>query len=135
MATNYCTVDDIIHAFRPLSLEEQERAEYLIPTVCAELRQYAKRRGKDLDSLIANDEDYGLVVKAVTVDTVGRVLNQSTTDEAFSQMSQSAGGYSISGTLLTPGGGTLILKRDLKRLGLSAQVFKGVDLYGVHQRD
>lgn len=132
---NYCTVADIESAYRDLTEKEEARANALIPTVSAELRLYAAKLKKDLDVLIDASDDYGLVVKAVTVDTVMRIINQSTTAEGMSQMSQSAGGYSVSGTFLVPGGGTLILNRDLKRLGLSSQKIGLLDVYGNNNSD
>ena len=81
--------------------------------------------------MVAADEDLAEVAKAVTVDTVGRVLNQSTTSEPFSQTTQSALGYSVTGTYLVPGGGTMLLNRDLKRLGLRRQQLREIDIWGV----
>lgn len=127
----YATVTDIANMFRPLTSEEQTRANYLIDAVCSEIRLKAKAQGKDFDAMVAADEDLAEVAKAVTVDTVGRVLNQSTTSEAFSQTTESALGYSVTGTYLVPGGGTLLLNRDLKRLGLLRQRVGEIDIWGV----
>lgn len=127
----YATVTDIANMFRPLTSEEQTRANYLIDAVCSEIRLKAKAQGKDFDAMVAADEDLAEVAKAVTVDTVGRVLNQSTTSEAFSQTTESALGYSVTGTYLVPGGGTLLLNRDLKRLGLLRQRIGEIDIWGV----
>lgn len=127
----YATVTDIANMFRPLTSEEQTRANYLIDAVCSEIRLKAKAQGKDFDAMVAADEDLAEVAKAVTVDTVGRVLNQSTTSEPFSQTTESALGYSVTGTYLVPGGGTLLLNRDLKRLGLLRQRIGEIDIWGV----
>lgn len=127
----YATVQDIQQMFRPLTSEEQARAGYLIDAVCSEIRLTAKAQGKDFDAMVAADEDLAEVAKAVTVDTVGRVLNQSTTSEPFSQTTQSALGYSVTGTYLVPGGGTMLLNRDLKRLGLRRQQLREIDIWGV----
>jgi hypothetical protein len=127
----YATVTDIANMFRPLTSEEQTRANYLIDAVCSEIRLKAKAQGKDFDAMVAADEDLAEVAKAVTVDTVGRVLNQSTTSEPFSQTTESALGYSVTGTYLVPGGGTLLLNRDLKRLGLLRQRISEIDIWGV----
>lgn len=128
---NYCTVQDIENTWRPLSETEIAKAENLIEQVSAELRVTAGRYGVDLETMVETDSDYALVVKSVCIDTVGRVLNQNPTNEPLSQFSQSAGGYSISGTYLTAGGGTLILSRDLRRLGLRRQSLIPIDIYGV----
>lgn len=129
--TRYATVQDIQNMFRPLTAEEQARADYLIDAVCSEIRLKAKAQGKDFDAMTAADEDLAEVAKAVVVDTVGRVLNQNTTNEAMSQTTQSALGYSFTGTYLVPGGGTLLLNRDLKRLGLLRQRIGEIDIWGV----
>lgn len=126
----YATVDDIIATWRPLKDEEIEKAERLISQVCAEIRLTAERYGKDIDNLIEQSADYALVVQSVVCDTVARVLNQSADSDMFTQFSQSAGGYTISGTYANPGGGTLLLNRDLRKLGLKVQQFGIVDIYG-----
>lgn len=125
----FASVDDIINMWRPLSESEQTRAEYLLDSVSAELRVYARNLGKELDDIVSEDKDMAVVARSVTVDTVARVLNQKTEMEALSQMSQSAGGYTISGTYLVPGGGSLVLNRDLKRLGLKRQKYGLRDMY------
>jgi hypothetical protein len=48
----------------------------------------------------------------------------------MAQMSQSALGYSVSGTYLVPGGGLFIKKSELARLGLKRQKTGVIDLWG-----
>lgn len=127
---DYATVGDIIATWRPLKDNEIEKAERLITQVSAEIRITANRYGKNIDDLIALNSDYALVVQSVVCDTVARVLNQSSDSDMFTQFSQSAGGYTISGTYANPGGGTLLLNRDLRKLGLKVQQFGIVDIYG-----
>lgn len=123
----YATVEDISKLWRPLSLEETERAEGLIPIVCARLRSEAKNVGKDLDAMIANDENLVYVAKQVTVDVVARALMTSTNSEPMTQFSQSAMGYTVSGTYLVAGGGLFIKKSELASLGLKRQRLGGID--------
>lgn len=127
MASNYCTVDDIAALWRPLTAEEQTRAEALIPVVSAELRVEASKVGKILDVLVNADEDYAQTVKSVTVDIIARTMRQSTDSEPMSQFSQSALGYTVSGTYLNPYGGIYISKNDLRRLGLRRQRYGVID--------
>ena len=54
----------------------------------------------------------------------------STNSEPMEQMSQSALGYSVSGTFLVPGGGLFIKKSELARLGLRRQRIGVIDIYG-----
>ena len=132
--TNLATVKDENSLWKPLSHVEQEQVEALLPVVSDSLRQEAKRVGKDLDKMIANGEILPNVVKSVVVDIISRYLDQLSSDNAstLSQESQSALGYSWSGTYVNTGGGMSILKKDLKRLGLTRQRFGMVDLYGIH---
>lgn len=119
----FATVDDIQTLWRALTASEQSRAEALLPLVSDELRVLAKRVGKDIDQMIADDSAYESVVKVVTVDVVARILRQSTEGDAMTQESQSGLGYSWSGTYAVAGGGIAnsILKNDLKKLGLLSQ--------------
>jgi phage protein len=132
--TNLASVNDVNSLWKPLSHAEQEQVEALLPVVSDSLRQEAKRVGKDLDEMIAKGEILPNVVKSVVVDVISRYLDQLSSDNAstLSQESQSALGYSWSGTYVNTGGGMSILKKDLKRLGLTRQRFGMVDLYGIH---
>ena len=131
---NLASVNDVNSLWKPLSNAEQEQVEALLPIVSDSLRQEAKRVGKDLDKMIANGEILPNVVKSVVVDVISRYLDQLSSDNAstLSQESQSALGYSWSGTYVNTGGGMSILKKDLKRLELTRQRFGMVDLYGIH---
>lgn len=131
---NLASVNDVNTIWKHLSNAEQEQVEALLPVVSDSLRQEAKRVGKDLDEMIAKGEILPNVVKSVVVDIISRYLDQLSSDNAstLSQESQSALGYSWSGTYVNTGGGMSILKKDLKRLGLTRQRFGMVDLYGIH---
>ena len=126
----YAEVSDITALWRPMSSQEQARSEALLPVVCAALRTEARKRGRDLDDMIAADEDLAEVAKSVTVDVVARALMTSTDQEPMTQMSQGAGGYTASGTFLVPGGGLFIKKSELDRLGLRRQRMGVIEPYG-----
>lgn len=119
----FATVTDITTLWRPLTAAETTRAEALLLPVSDELRVIAYGVGKDIDAMVAASEPYANVVKVVTVDVVSRVLRQSTEGDAMTQESQSALGYSWSGTYAVPGGGiaNAIMKNDLRKLGLLNQ--------------
>ena len=121
--TAFATVTDISTLWRPLTAAEQTRAEALLPLVSNEIRVIASGVGKDIDAMIAVSAAYADVVKIVTVDVVSRILRQSTDGDAMTQESQSALGYSWSGTYAVPGGGiaNAIMKNDLRKLGLLNQ--------------
>lgn len=118
---------------RTYTAEEQERITALLPLVSDALRYEAVKYGKNLDEMIDEDDSgaYGNVVKLVTVDVVTRVMRQSNDGEPMSQESQSALGYSWSGTYAIPGGGiaAAIMRNDLKRLGLRRQQYGVIDLW------
>lgn len=123
MSTPFATVEDIQILWRPLSSQEQTRAEALLPLVSDEIRVLGKDHGKDIDQAIADDETYASIVKIVTVDVVTRILRQNTQGDAMTQESQSGLGYSWSGTYAVAGGGIAnsILNNDLKKLRLLKQ--------------
>ena len=128
----FATVEDLTNLWRPLKPEEQIRAEKLLKVVSNRLRQEADRVGKDIDQMIEEKgEVYKDVVKSVTVDIVARTLMTSTDKEPMTQYSESALGYSVSGTFLTPGGGIFIKRDELKALGLRRQRYGVIDFYGV----
>lgn len=127
--SDFATVQDIVTLKRPLTLAETERATALIPIVCDSLRYEASKVNKDLDAMIEATPYLASVAKSVTVDVVMRELLTSTVDEPMTQMSQSAMGYSVSGSYLVPGGGLFIKKSELLRLGLRRQRVGVIELY------
>lgn len=126
---NYASIQDVITLWRTLTPEEQPRCESLLKTVSASLRYEAYKAGKDLDMMISENDALKEVAKSVTVDVVARTLMTSTDTEPMTQMSQSALGYSVSGTYLVPGGGLFIKKSELARLGLRRQKYGVMELW------
>ena len=127
---NFATIEDINNLWRALTAEEEIRANALIPVVADNLRNEANSVGKDLDEMVSDSPIYSNVVKSVVVDIVARTLLTSTTDEPMTQTSESALGYSWSGSYLVPGGGLFIKDSELKKLGLRKQRFGVIDWYG-----
>ncbi|HEP1351534.1 phage Gp19/Gp15/Gp42 family protein [Streptococcus pyogenes] len=132
---NFATTDDVILLWRPLSVDELKRANALLKVVSDTLRMEADKVGKDLDKTMVDKPYFVNVIKSVTVDIVARTLMTSTQGEPMSQESQSALGYTWSGTYLVPGGGLFIKDNELKRLGLKKQRYGGIELYGEIKRD
>ena len=126
---NYCTIEDINTLWRPLTPSETPRAERLITIVSASLREEAKKVRRNLDEMIALDPDLVQVAKSVCVDVVARTLMTSTNQEPMTQMSQAAGGYSMSGSFLIPGGGLFIKNSELARLGLKKQRIGAINVF------
>ena len=127
---NFATIEDITELFRKLTPEETEKANALLPVVSDSIRQEAKKVGKDIDKMLESGQLLENVVKSVTVDVIARALMTSTDSEPMSQMSQSALGYTVSGTYLVPGGGLFIKRSELARLGLRRQRCGVIDLNG-----
>lgn len=131
----FATLDDITTLFRPLNPDEINKATALLTVVSDSLRVAAAQVGKDLDCMIQKSPALATVATSVTVDVVGRALMTSTNGEPMTQVTQSAGGYSASGTYLVPGGGVYIKKSELARLGLRRQRIGVIDFYGPAQGD
>lgn len=133
--TAFATLDDMSLLWRPMTSEEQDRASALLEIVSASLRAEADKVGKDLDAMVAENENLAEVAKSVAVDVAARTLMTSTDQEPMTQFSQTAGPYTASGTFLVPGGGLFIKRSELARLGLRRQRFGAVDFYGISQGD
>lgn len=131
----FATVDDMTTLWRPLTVDEQTRAEALLSLVSDCLRAEADRLDKDLDMMVNSSPSLAAVAKSVTVDVAARTLMTSTDQEPLSQFTQTAGPYSATGTYLIPGGGLFIKRAELARLGLRRQKVGVVDLYAVSQGD
>ena len=132
--TAFATVQDVITLWRPLTPDEQTRAAALLNVVSDRLRQESYNRNKDLDQMIEADTSGVLAetAKSVTVDMVARSLATPTTGDLapLSQYSQSALGYTFSGTFLSGGGGIFIKKAELEALGILRPKYGVIDLMG-----
>lgn len=129
--SDFATLSDVISiSGTNYSAADQERIETLLPLICDALRLEANKVGKDLDEM-AEAASYASVLKLVTCDVVIRAMRQTQTGDPMSQESQSANGYSWSGTYAIPGGGiaSAIMNNDLKRLGLRRQKYGVIDFY------
>lgn len=127
----FATIEDLENLWRKLKPDETERAKQLLIIVSDSLREEAGRVGKDLDRMINEKPPYFTnVVKSVTVDIVARTLMTSTDQEPMTQTTESALGYSWSGSYLVPGGGLFIKNTELSRLGLRRQRYGVIDFYG-----
>lgn len=127
--SNFATIEDINTLWRPLTTAETTRADALLPVVSDSLRMEAHKVGKNLDDMIEENPYLATVAKSVTVDVVARTLMTSTDSEPMTQMTESALGYSFSGSYLVPGGGLFIKKSELSRLGLRKQRIGVIDLW------
>ena len=126
--TSYATIQDIL-VLKSLTAQQQEAAEILLEQASAALRLMAKHRGKDLDSMISEDEDYAAVVKNVVCQAVCRALDSLTSSGNVVQGTESIGAYSLTATYLNAGQSLYFLKSELKLLGLKRQTYGALNLY------
>ena len=136
--SDFATLADVVTlSGKEYTASEAERITALLPLVSDALRYEAVKVGKDMDQMVEDSGAYASVAKLVTVDVVVRVMRQSQEGEPMSQESQSALGYSWSGTYAIPGGGIsgAIMRNDLKRLGLRRQRLGTVELWEADSRE
>lgn len=135
--SDFATLQDVITlSGKTYTAAEQQRISALLPKVSNALRYEARKRGYDLDEMV-EDGTFADVVNTVTVDVVVRVMRQTADGEPMSQESQSALGYTWSGTYAIPGGGIAqaIMRNDLKRLGILRQRYGVIEFYDYAQRN
>ena len=129
---SFATVADVLEITgKDYTGAEMNRIEALLELISDTLRVYATNIGKDLDKMADASTAYANVLKLTTVDIVIRATRQSFDGDPLTQESQSAIGYTWSGTYAIPGGGIAgaIMKNDLKRLGLRRQQFGTIEFY------
>jgi hypothetical protein len=129
---SFATVADVLEITgKDYTGAEMNRIEALLELISDTLRTYATNIGKDLDKMADASTAYANVLKLTTVDIVIRAMRQSFDGDPLTQESQSAIGYTWSGTYAIPGGGIAgaIMKNDLKRLGLRRQQFGTIEFY------
>ena len=136
MGAVYASVTDITVLGYSLTAQQQSAAEVLLEQASAKLRLQAKKYGKDIDALIADDADYGDAVKNIVVQSTVRALNSiSSSEPAASQMTQSGLGYSATMTFFNAGQSLYFLRNELKDLGLMRQTFGAVEVYDLDTAD
>ena len=128
--SSFATIEDMKLLWRDMTTSEEAKAAELLTVVSDLLRDEAKKVGKDLDSMIQEGEITESTAKSVTVDIVARALMTSTDSEPMTQTTESALGYSFTGTFLVPGGGLFIKRDELAKLGLRRQRMGVIDLWG-----
>lgn len=128
----YATYADVVSIEgATYTTEQQNRIETLLPLVSDLIRNEGNGVDIDVDAAIAADGAYASVVKLVTCDVVARIMRQSTTGEPMSQESQSALGYSWSGTYAVPGGGVAmsLMRNERKMLGFKRQKYGVIEAW------
>lgn len=118
---NYATTNDVITLWRTLEADEIEKAEEIISLVSSMIRYEGAKLDKDTDKMAMENADWANIAKLVTVAVVKRYMNETDDSTQLSQSTQSALGYSISGTYIVGGGGIKLLNNEMKQLGFRTQ--------------
>lgn len=132
MSAAFATLDELIAISGAVYTdEEQRRAEVLLPLVSDLIRSEGTAAGIDVDAQIEADDAYASVVTLVCADVVARAMRQSTSGEPMSQESQSALGYSWSGSYAIPGGGVAmsLMRNERKMLGFRRQKYGVMEIW------
>lgn len=121
---SFATVSELEASWKPLTIEEQARAEVLLLQASNYLRQIAVNNGKDLDDNVEGDPTgvYGANVKMVVLSAVQRsIASPIDMMPDATQWSQSASPYSESMSFTGNVSATLYFKdKELKLLGLGS---------------
>ena len=121
---SFATVEDLEASWKPLTVDEQARAEVLLLQASNYLRQIAFNNGRDLDDNINSDPSgvYEANVKMVVTSAVQRsIASPIDMMPEASQWSQSATPYSESMSFAGNVSSTLYFKeKELKLLGLGS---------------
>lgn len=126
----YATIEDYLQLYNAeIDDSKKERLIMLLDLASSLLREEARERGYNLDRMIERNPDKANVAKLVVLASVRRVMSKEEEDSLnLQQFSQSAMGYTISGTYFNPGDDLYFLKNELSRLGLNRQKITSISL-------
>lgn len=127
---DYATPDDYERVYQvTLNADQHSRLPILLGFASSLLRQEAKRRGYDMDEMLAKDADKASIAMMITLASVHRVMSKQEADMPLEQFSQSALGYTFSGTYVNPGDDLYFLNNELKRIGIIKQRYGALEIY------
>lgn len=126
----YATIEDYLQLYNAeIDDNKKERLIMLLDLASSLLREEARERGYNFDKMIERNPDKANVAKLVVLSSVRRVMSKEEEDSLnLQQFSQSAMGYTISGTYFNPGDDLYFLKNELSRLGLNRQKVTSISL-------
>lgn len=125
----YATIEDYLQLYSAeVDDNKKERLIMLLDLASSLLREEARERGHNLDRMIERNPDKANVAKLVVLSSVRRVMSKEEDSMNLQQFSQSAMGYTISGTYFNPGDDLYFLKNELSRLGLNKQKVTSISL-------
>lgn len=116
--TVYATTADLAAFWRPLLSSEEARANSLLAYASSRLRMEAAKADIDLDSMVAEDDDYAAQVKLTVMEAVKRAMLTPIDVPPVDNYSQAAGPYSENFKFTNPSGDLWFKKAELKALGI-----------------
>lgn len=127
----YASVEDYENVYNiVLNKEQQKRLLMLIEFASSLLREEANKRNMNLNAVISSSDDKANVAKMVVLACVHRVMSKEDgQDMPLEQFSQSALGYTFSGTYVNPGDDLYYLRNELKRMGIIKQRYGALEIY------
>ena len=134
--SNFATVADLEKYWRPLTTEEQTRAEFLIEIASSRLRIEAQKAGIAINDRVMYDEDYAQAVELVVMDAVKRAIATPIDTPPVDNFSQSAGPYSENYRFTNPSGDLWFKKAELRSIGIGVAKMGSItpntrkDVYG-----
>lgn len=121
--TAFATVDDLEARWRPLTEDEQERAETLLLDASVYIMVQLDAAGISYTNPTELMED---ALTAVTCSVVRRAMDQPQGYTGITQYTQSAVGYSESMSYSNPNGDLYLTKAEKKALGLGSGVYGSI---------
>lgn len=127
----YASVEDYEKVYNTaLNNEQHKRLLMLIELASSLLREEANKRNMNLSAVISSSDDKANVAKMVVLACVHRVMSKDDDqDMPLEQFSQSALGYTFSGTYVNPGDDLYYLRNELKRMGIIKQKYGAMEIY------
>lgn len=127
----YASVEDYKKVYNTaLNNDQHKRLLMLIELASSLLREEANKRNMNLSAVISSSDDKANVAKMVVLACVHRVMSKDDDqDMPLEQFSQSALGYTFSGTYVNPGDDLYYLRNELKRMGIIKQRYGAMEIY------
>lgn len=127
----YASIEDYEKVYNiVLNNDQQKRLLILIELASSLLREEASKRKINLSAVINSSDDKANIAKMVVLACVHRVMTKDDEqDMPLEQFSQSALGYTFSGTYVNPGDDLYYLKNELKRMGIIKQRYGAMEIY------
>ena len=127
----YASVEDYEKVYNTaLNNDQHKRLLMLIELASSLLREEANKRNMNLSAVISSSDYKANVAKMVVLACVHRVMSKDDDqDMPLEQFSQSALGYTFSGTYVNPGDDLYYLRNELKRMGIIKQRYGAMEIY------